>query len=148
MFRRGELPWRSISRRKTSRKVNRGGGAAPASGAGLSLRSSRVRCLGVGRRESAPGEATGAPPESHTLRRSQRRAVRPPESTPESMSKRLRTSAAMVKRGLLDRNLLVDRLKVTKANPALLAAARAAIDRDFLRPSQVPGGKAASSKRS
>jgi hypothetical protein len=56
-------------------------------------------------------------------------------------------TAAMVKRGLLDRNLLLDRLKVTKADPALLAAARAAIDRDFLGLSQAPGGKAASSKR-
>jgi hypothetical protein len=53
----------------------------------------------------------------------------------------------MVKRGLLDRNLLLDRLKVTKADPALLAAARAAIDRNFLRSSQAAGGKAASSKR-
>lgn len=40
-------------------------------------------------------------------------------------------TAAMVEKGLVDRDLLLERLKATKVDPALLAAARAAIDRDF-----------------
>lgn len=56
-------------------------------------------------------------------------------------------TAAMVQRGLLDRNLLLERLQATKARPQQMAAARAAIDRDFLRASEDASRKPATSKR-